>query len=533
MLNVIWLSIDPELIDAQYWDQSHIKDILDKFKCRHHRVSSMPEDVKNGIVVIPARNQADYIEQINDELAKLEWVIVILSGDEESVFDWRKLKHDRLLVWAMSPKQGVHDDAAGKIGSGYRQETRKLLGEIGLQEPSIDIFFAGQVTHPQREACVEAVKKLNSDKTKLIETDGFGKGISYREYLENMARSKFVACPAGPCTPDTFRLFEALEAGCIPIADGDSYWPYLFGESLPFPILSTWESLPDLLPQLLKDWPQNSNKVFAWWQLYKRKLVDKLEDQITTLSRERPERKVQSDITVLIPVSPVPTHPSTEIIDETIASVRERLPDSEIIIMFDACSDQKIEMKAAYEEFKHRTLWKIANELDNVTPLLFSTHSHQSLMTKEALKLVRTNLVLFVEQDCPLHNEIPFNDLIEPIKAGYANVIRLHFEAQIPQAHEYLMLDKSPIDVLGVPLIRTRQWSGRPHLASTKFYRYIADKYLDDQPRFIEHAVYGIVVHGEYDEFRLHIFAPEGTLVRSLHLDGRRKGAKVYDPSAS
>ena len=29
-----------------------------------------------------------------------------------------------------------------------------------------------------------------------------------------------IPCPSGPATPDSFRLWEALEAGCVPIADG-------------------------------------------------------------------------------------------------------------------------------------------------------------------------------------------------------------------------------------------------------------------------------------------------------------------------
>lgn len=240
-----------------------------------------------------------------------------------------------------------------------------------------------------------------------------------------------------------------------------------------------------------------------------------------------------SDITVLIPVSPIPSHPSTEIIDETVASIRERLPDSEIIIMFDAVPAWLAALTAQYDEFKQRMLWRIDHELENVTPLVFDKPSHQSLMTKKALELVRTPMILWSEQDTPLHNEIPFDQIMPAVETGYANLVRFHHEASIPEDHKPLMLDQTPIDILGAPYIRTMQWSGRPHLASTTFYRNIAEKYWDDQPRFIEHIMYGVVVEGAYDEFRLHIYAPEGTLVRSKHLDGRRHGAAEYDPTPS
>lgn len=242
-----------------------------------------------------------------------------------------------------------------------------------------------------------------------------------------------------------------------------------------------------------------------------------------------------NDITVLIPVSPIPTHPSTEILDQTIESIRSRLPDSEIIVMFDGVPAWMEERRADYEKFKEAALWKINHEWQPAIPLVFDHHMHQSLMTKQALDMVKTPVILWSEQDTPLHNEIPFDELTEPITTGYVNVLRFHFEAAIHPEHQYLMLDTDPLEILDVPFLRTKQWSGRPHLASTSYYKAIRDKYWDDQPRFIEHIMYGIVAEGgdNYDEHRLHIYAPEGTLVRSKHLDGRRAGAEHYDPTAS
>lgn len=239
-----------------------------------------------------------------------------------------------------------------------------------------------------------------------------------------------------------------------------------------------------------------------------------------------------SDITVVIPICAMPSHPSGEVLDETLENIRSRLPDSEIILLFDGVNPSLMHLKTAYEQYTQEMLWKI-NQMDNVTPIVFGEHRHQSLMLKKALEIVRTPLILWSEQDTPLHNDIPFKELSEVVLAGYANSIRFHHEAQIPPDHQYLMLDQTPIEILGQPLIRTKQWSGRPHLASTQFYRNLVSRYWTERPEFIEHRMYGIAVQGNYDEFRLHIYAPEGTLVRSLHLDGRRRGAENYDPNPS
>lgn len=227
-------------------------------------------------------------------------------------------------------------------------------------------------------------------------------------------------------------------------------------------------------------------------------------------------------ITVLVACSPIPSYPNTEVLDRTVESIRDRLPDSPIIFMFDGLNPKDIAKKEPYGELIQKYLWKTNFDLSPAIPLVFEDHKHQSGMTREALKFVETPVILFVEQDTPLHDEIPFEELAEVVNTGYANVIRFHHEAQIHPEHEYLMLDIEPIEILGQPLLRTRQWSQRPHLASTNFYRQICEQYWDEHPRFIEHVMYGLNISHEFDEFRTHIYAPEGTLVRSLHLDGRR-----------
>ena len=57
------------------------------------------------------------------------------------------------------------------------------------------------------------------------------------------------------------------------------------------------------------------------------------------------------EITVVIPTSPIPSHPSTAIIDETIASVRKQLPDSRIIVTADGVRAEQVGMANNYFEY--------------------------------------------------------------------------------------------------------------------------------------------------------------------------------------
>lgn len=521
-LSIVYLSVKKETPTRGYWDMGFLDEYL--FKQFHHdtyEVSEMPE-LDGAVVVIPARAQADSVEQINTELNKLRWCIVILTGDEEHDFPWRELHHPRMLVWIMSPKQGIHDDAAFRIGSGYRYEEPSILETIGLTDRPLDWFFAGQITHEARENCATELRRM--DGGKLIETKGFGQGLKYKEYVKFLALAKFVPCPSGPVSPDNFRLYEALEAGCIPIGDGGDYWSYLFGEPVPFPVLTDWAKLPELLPDLLNNYQPLANKVFAWWQLYKRRIADKLYDQVKSCDGQI--ERVTDDVTAIMPTTHMPSNPSTEVIEQTLDSIVEQMPNSEIIVMIDGLKPEKSEFLYDYEEATRRLLHLLKYKYRHAIPMRFEQYGHQSLMTRQALKIINTPLLLFVEHDTPITRDIDWAGIKEIVKSNYSYQVRLSHEGRILTEHEYLMLDKEPQLINGVPLIRTIQWSQRPHLSPTDFYRRIIEKYHDDQPRFIEHVMYGVLLHGDWNEFRTHIYTPPGDIQRTIHLDGKKYGTQ-------
>lgn len=80
------------------------------------------------------------------------------------------------------------------------------------------------------------------------------------------------------------------------------------------------------------------------------------------------------DITVVVVSSVLPSHPSTAVIDETIASIRHHLPDSEIILQLDGLRDEQLDRKADYDEYKTRVTWKCLHKWSNVLPVVFDKH---------------------------------------------------------------------------------------------------------------------------------------------------------------
>ena len=236
------------------------------------------------------------------------------------------------------------------------------------------------------------------------------------------------------------------------------------------------------------------------------------------------------DVTVVVPSSPIPRHPDTAILEETIDSVRFHFPDAEIILTFDGLSADTVHRHHDYQEYIRRALWR-ARAWGAVCPFVFTEHQHQSLMMKRVIGEIRTPQVLYVEHDAPLVCEpIPWGPIQSILSSGEANLIRFHHEAVIPEPHDHMMHGVRDFGE-GMTMMRTSQWSQRPHLATAAFYGRLMDSYFPWTDRiFIEDRMHGIVdeayrIYGMpgWEQFRLYIYAPEGNNIkRSYHTDGRK-----------
>lgn len=235
-----------------------------------------PATDRGVICILPARHHAEdqYILHLRDVLSDYPWVVLILTGDEEGVFDptWFA-EMERVKVYVQTPRADYahRRDDIHPLPNLYHPDTRRILKTCmtEMQQKPIDVFFSGQVTHSERDQMYKYAKDIPN--SRINRTAGFTQGFEFPIYIRNMAASKIALCPSGPCTPDTFRLYEALESGCIPIVTNgaDNYWAHLFKTPPPFPIFDNWSELPHRLDSILQEWPTFSNECQAWWMDYK------------------------------------------------------------------------------------------------------------------------------------------------------------------------------------------------------------------------------------------------------------------------
>lgn len=562
VIPVYWLA------PGDQWDQTMLRDLLDGKLWRpagyptfeHHvaaDVEGLDLDGSGGVLVIPGRyyDDATDVRWLQEALDAWDWALVFITSDEERVFPFERLHGDRRVVWVQTPQEA--DTGAQRVfGHGYTPGTR----EQAQRDKTLPWFFAGQITHERRQELAEALETLPEHEALFHPSPGFTQGFDHPTYLNMMAMAKITPCPSGPETVDSFRFWESLELGCVPLADDvtpkestPNYWDDLgeiVGVPMPISHVAYWADAGDQLIQPeLDDWPNNVNRIGAWYMAYKRALAEAVQwDLALVAARTNGHIYTQYDeqITVLISTSPTVGHPSTEQLEQVVESVRFHLPTAPIIISCDGVAPELEHRGDAYREYLRRVMWLAHHEWLNVQPVVHEDHIHQAGMAAHALAHhVHTSQILYMEHDTPLVTDCPIDWwlLSQAIKDHRLNLIRFHHEAQVPAPHRHLMLDNPQIQgqtYRGVPVIRTMQWSQRPHLARTDWYRSLMARYFGEGScTMIEDVIYGVVEGalfergaGAWESWRLGIYAPhDPNWKRSLHLDGRgpdRKPAMTF-----
>lgn len=267
------------LAPGDQWDQCLLDDLFDNklypTGLEFRRVLGYPQ-ADGCILLVPGRYWAAHTDQINNVIKRYAWLLLVRTSDEEDLFDISKIKHPNVRFWVQTPRTDRDYGDARLIPLGYTPHFRGLPAEQPVKNRGV--FLAGQKTHERRWAAFGELHRTKIDK-RLVWSHGFTEGIPQHEYVDCMLGCKVAPAPAGPASPDTFRLYEALEANCVPVADDvtpayDSagYWRKLFPDC-PFPILTDEKNWPGYCQDGINAWPANANRIAAWWMRQKREMT--------------------------------------------------------------------------------------------------------------------------------------------------------------------------------------------------------------------------------------------------------------------
>jgi hypothetical protein len=236
-------------------------------------------------------------------------------------------------------------------------------------------------------------------------------------------------------------------------------------------------------------------------------------------------------ISIVVPTSPVPSHPSTSVIDLALQSIRRHLPDCPMLIQADGVRPEQEKFRDQYEAYLLRMDDGInAGKYGPCKMVRFPEFRHQAAMMRETIDRLTTPLLFYLEHDFLMLPEyVDWKGIAKAILSGEVNQVRLYYWSSIIPEHGALMVDKEPIFVCGVPLLRTLQWSQHPQIASIEFYRKILSYFSADARTMIEDRIYGKVASTPWPDMRCSIYAPMPYLKRESHLHAREEESKYEE----
>jgi hypothetical protein len=274
MIDVIWWQQS-----RGNWDSGLLCSIFEKHTDCFKQINEKEvEPRKRAIVIVCGKPDP---QPLREYLLKMDSGLVILTSEEDSFFNWQYAIPDYLEIWTQyyAPNK---QDIETRLLLGFPNRLKDYKIEQNLSKKYL-WSFVGQVQNPFREKCVEVLKNIprHLDNGLLYQVEGFGgqgNGLEYQTYLNICSQSKYVICPAGSMCVDSFRVYEAIKCGAIPITDRrcprDSedfdYWK----ECYPNHGLITvgdWSELPRVLER-----PVNSVTANLWWNIYENNLTHKL-----------------------------------------------------------------------------------------------------------------------------------------------------------------------------------------------------------------------------------------------------------------
>ena len=298
IIDVIWATGRDFVVD---WESSWISELLGDvpFKIRNLQTY---DDISNNAPLIVVNHNIDYIRYLAQyETQRLPFGLIHLSdeyiNDDIRPYSFTMCKFVFRNIYrmdaALTPKVthfalGYKYDLWAGIPD---RETYKLnMRKNNDQRKRYTWSFAGGV-RDNRRTTLAAFATIEPNKVVIETGNSYNSpvtGLSSSDYRDLMIVSDFVLCPIGNISVDSFRTYEALECGAVPIVqdDGTGYWRSILNTSYdpPFVIGSIQETVA-IVKDLLQDRDALEKKRQAcsnFWSAYKLITANTLKNCIQT-----------------------------------------------------------------------------------------------------------------------------------------------------------------------------------------------------------------------------------------------------------
>jgi hypothetical protein len=267
-------SISPLYSADEKWDYGLLQETFKKNNVDQIRIIQkfdLIPKTERAFVVLSGSENSGKEKIISKQLQNINKVVLFITGDECALFSPEKIEHPNISIWIQyaHPKHKKYN----KFFLGAPKHLKDNLPDYPIKQ--YDVYFGGQITHQRRQELSDVMPNLPNALYKP--TKGFAQGEQPKAYYKSLSSAKVAPCPAGASVIDTFRFFETIEMLSLPIGDlidssGNmiDYFNFVFPEKMPIEKVDDWNKLHSLIPDLVKEYPNNMHQVVCWWIKYKR-----------------------------------------------------------------------------------------------------------------------------------------------------------------------------------------------------------------------------------------------------------------------
>ena len=237
------------------------------------------KEIDEGEILIIVDSSVEKKIQLYERLKLIcSKIFLIHLGDEFGIYDMSTIYNKFNFVWrGFCLNKYFRNEKVNCLPIGYKsgvffskqaEERKYKWSFVGTPHKSSrhDLLFQFSSIKP---SFCHKTKKFNE---KIIEVNEMSKILS---------STIFIPCPNGFVHPETYRLYEALECGCIPIVENAyKYYDLLFPNN-PFLKVDKWIEAKSVI----KEWKdsqikQKQEECLTWWSKYKDQLQDFVKNKI-------------------------------------------------------------------------------------------------------------------------------------------------------------------------------------------------------------------------------------------------------------
>ena len=271
---------DKEFIWGKYHKENSDKWIFEILtKVNFKEIKNESELEKNDYLLIIDSNVVNKIDFYDKLKLTCSKIYLIHLGDETGIHDYSEIYKNCNYVWrTFCSNTYFNNSKVSCIPLGYKS------GVVFNEEVKNRAYKWSFIGTPHKSSRHDLLFQLSEIKPSyLFKTKKFNNDIlEIKDMNKVLSSSEFLPCPNGFVHPETYRLYEALESGCIPIVENAfKYYDRLFPGN-PFLKVDMWSEAKVIINSWKKEQIiTKQEECNIWWRKFKKNLQDTFNKKIS------------------------------------------------------------------------------------------------------------------------------------------------------------------------------------------------------------------------------------------------------------